>query len=105
VRSEWDTEADAIEAAEAAGKALADSVVGATVERTPTRMRLFAVDGTVSWLDRRGASLVIVLGAPAWSADALAAELWTHPVEAKPPARPAHSPSKNRSSATKRSTS
>jgi hypothetical protein len=105
-RSEWDTEADAIEAAEAAGKALADSVVGATVERTPTRMRLFAVDGTVSWLDRRKSSLVIVLGAPAWAADALADELWRQPAPAKPPGRPpAHSPSKNRSSATKRSTS
>ncbi len=76
-RSEWDTEADAIEAAEAAGKALADSVVGGTVERTPTRMRLFGLDGTVSWIDRKGPSLVIVLGAPVWSADALATEVWT----------------------------
>jgi hypothetical protein len=76
-RTEWDSEADAIEAAEAAGKALAESVVGATVEQTANRMRLFGVDGTVSWLERRGPSLVIVLGAPAWSADALASEVWT----------------------------
>jgi hypothetical protein len=76
-RTEWDSEADAIEAAEAAGKALADSVVGGTVEQTSNRMRLFGVDGTVSWLERRGPSVVIVVGAPAWSAEALANEVWT----------------------------
>jgi hypothetical protein len=76
-RTEWDTEADAIEAAEASGKALADSVVGATIERTATRTRLFGLDGTVSWIDRKGPSLVIVLGAPAWSAAALATEVWS----------------------------
>jgi hypothetical protein len=76
-RTEWDTEADAIEAAEASGKALADSVVGATIERTATRTRLFGLDGTVSWIERKGPSLVIVLGAPAWSAAALATEVWS----------------------------
>jgi hypothetical protein len=76
-RTEWDSEIDAIEAAEAAGKALDDSVVGGTVERSPTRLRLFGVDGTVSWIERKGPSLVIVLGAPVWAADALAAEVWT----------------------------
>ena len=83
-RTEWDSEADAIEAAEAAGKALADSVVGATVEQTANRMRLFGLDGTVSWLERRGPSLVIVLGAPAWSADALASEVWAAMTVAAP---------------------
>jgi hypothetical protein len=83
-RSEWDSEADAIEAAEAAGKALADSVVGGTLEQTANRTRLFGIDGTVSWLDRRGPSLVIVLGAPAWSADALATEVWTATVVGQP---------------------
>jgi hypothetical protein len=75
-RTEWDSEADAIEAAEAAGKALAESVVGATIEQTSTRLRLLGVDGTVSWLERKGPSLVIVVGAPAWAADALGAEVW-----------------------------
>jgi hypothetical protein len=83
-RTEWDSEVDAIEAAEAAGKALDDAVVGGTVERSPTRMRLFGVDGTVSWIERKGPSLVIVLGAPAWSADALAAEVWTATRVGKP---------------------
>lgn len=85
-RTEWDSEVDAIEAAEAAGKALDEAVVGGTVERSPTRMRLFGVDGTVSWIERKGPSLVIVLGAPAWSADALAAEVWTATRVGKPAA-------------------
>jgi hypothetical protein len=76
-RTEWDSEVDAIEAAEAAGKALADAVVGGTIERSATVMRLFGIDGTVSWIERKGPSLVIVLGAPAWSAESLAAEVWT----------------------------
>ncbi|HEX3759295.1 MAG TPA: hypothetical protein VHW23_11335 [Kofleriaceae bacterium] len=85
-RTEWDTEADAIEAAEAAGKALADLVVGGTVDRTANRMRLFGLDGTVSWIERKGPSLVIVLGAPAWSAAALATEVWTATGIARPAA-------------------
>src|SRR5262249_53992167 len=72
---EGDRGVDAIEAAEAAGKALSDAVVGGTVDRAPTRLRLFGIDGTVSWVERRGPSLVIVLGAPAWSATALASEV------------------------------
>jgi len=83
-RTEWDSEIDAIEAAEAAGKALADAVVGGTIEQTSNRMRLLGVDGTVSWLDRKGPSLVIVVGAPAWAADALATEVWTATGIAKP---------------------
>jgi len=93
LRTEWDSEVDAIEAAEAAGKALAASVIGGTVERTGTRMRLAGLDGTVSWLERRGAALVIVLGAPAWSAAALGREVWTATGVAAPgvaaPAAPA----------------
>jgi hypothetical protein len=91
-RTEWDSEIDAIEAAEAAGAALEASLVGATIDRSPTRTRLLGVDGTVSWLERRGPSLVIVLGAPAWSADALATQAWTATRiarPAKPPGNPA----------------
>lgn len=89
-RTEWDTEADAIEAAEATGKALSELVVGGTLDRTANRMRLFGIDGTVSWLERKGPSLVIVVGAPAWSAAALAAEVWTATrIAPAPPAAPA----------------
>lgn len=83
-RTEWDSEADAIEAAEAAGKALADLVVGGTLDRTANRMQLFGIDGTVSWIERKGPSLVIVIGAPAWSAAALATEVWTATGIARP---------------------
>jgi hypothetical protein len=63
-------------------------VVGGTVERSPTVMRLFGIDGTVSWIERRGPSLVIVVGAPAWSAAALATEVWAATSVAQPAARP-----------------
>lgn len=72
----WDSEADAVEAAEAAMRAVDDAVLGATIDRGADRMRWFALDGTVAWVERRGTTLVIVIGAPAWAADALAAELW-----------------------------
>jgi hypothetical protein len=77
VRSEWDTEADAIEAFEAATKALSAAVVGRPLARTANRLALFALDGTQSWLERRGPSLILVLGAPTWAAAALATEAWT----------------------------
>ncbi len=76
-RSEWDSEADAIEAEEAAIKALDASIPGAVVDHGTARTRWLGVDGAVSWVERRGRSLVIVIGAPAWAANALAAEVWT----------------------------
>ena len=99
-RSEWDSEADAIEAAEAAVKAVDAAVVGATIEHGAARTRWLALDGTVAWVERRGRSLAIVIGAPLWAADALAAELWvasralppapavTTKPRPRPPARP-----------------
>ena len=90
-RSEWDSEADAIEAEEAGVKALDAAVTGALVEQTPTRTRWFGIDGTVSWVERRGPSIAIVMGAPAWAANALAAEVWTASRIGPPPpaAKPA----------------
>lgn len=76
-RSEWDSEADAIEAHEAAVKAIDAAVAGAVLEHADTRTRWFGVDGTLSWVERKGPSLVIVHGAPAWAAGALAAQAWT----------------------------
>ena len=68
-RMEWDSEADAIEAAEAATRAIDDLVVGATIERAQTRTRWLGLDGTVSWVERKGPSLAVVVGAPAASRD------------------------------------
>nr|HEX4313035.1 hypothetical protein [Kofleriaceae bacterium] len=75
-RMDWDSEADAIEAAEAATRAVDDLVVGATIERDQARTRWLGLDGTVSWVERKGPSLVMVVGAPAALADSLATEVW-----------------------------
>ncbi|MBL0217832.1 MAG: hypothetical protein IPQ07_28630 [Myxococcales bacterium] len=83
-RSEWDSEADALEAFEAAEKALDHAVTGATIDHVGTRTRWMALDGTVTWIDRRGPSIVMVIGAPAWSAEALATEAWTATTIGKP---------------------
>jgi hypothetical protein len=83
-RSEWDSEADALEAFEASEKALDHAVAGATIDHVGTRTRWMSLDGTVSWIDRKGPSLVMVIGAPAWAAEALAAEVWTISSISKP---------------------
>jgi hypothetical protein len=76
-RTEWDSEPDAIEAHEATVKALDTLVTGSVIEHSTTRTRWFAIDGTVSWVERKGPSVVIAHGVPAWAAAALATELWT----------------------------
>jgi len=79
-RFEWDSEVDAIEAEHAATRALDDALAGGTVERagdTGGRTRWLALDGTEAWVERRGNSLVLAIGVPARSADALAADAWT----------------------------
>jgi hypothetical protein len=76
-RFEWDTEIDAIEAHEAAVRALDDSIAGGTIEHGELRTRWLAIDGTQAWVERRGAAIVIVVGAPSWSAEALVGEAWT----------------------------
>lgn len=104
-RSEWDSEADAVEAFEAAEKALDHLVVGATIDHIGTKTRWLALDGTVTWIERRGPSLVMVIGAPAWSADALGAETWTATgigtpaaAIAKPASKPTSKPKKTQAS-------
>lgn len=91
-RSEWDSEADAIEAAEAIERALDHAVTGATLEHGPNRTRWMGLDGTVAWVERKGPSIVMVIGAPAWAAEGLGAEAWkvtgiAKPVPAAKPAR------------------
>lgn len=76
-RSEWDSEADAIEAAEALGRALDRAVVGTVIDHDDTRTRWLGIDGTVTWVERKGPSVVVVLGAPAWTQAALQTEVWT----------------------------
>ncbi len=89
-RTEWDSEADAIEAAEAIEKALDRWTAGATIDHSFQRTRWMALDGTVSWLERRGPAVVVVVGAPAWTAEALATEVWTVSAVKPPAARPTY---------------
>jgi hypothetical protein len=75
-RTEWDTEVDALEAEEAAVRAVDDAVAGGVVEHTKTRTEWLGVDGTSSFVERRGSSVVIVIGAPSYAAPALATDVW-----------------------------
>lgn len=75
-RSEWDTEADAIEAHEAAVKALDATIAGSVIEHTRTRTRWMSIEGNVSWVERKGPSMILVHGAPVWAAEALLVEAW-----------------------------
>ncbi len=75
-RVEWDSEVDAVEAEEAAVRALDDAVVGAPIEHAPGRTRWLALDGTCAWVERRGGGLVMAIGVPLWAAGPLADEVW-----------------------------
>jgi len=89
-RLDWDTEADAIEAHEAAVKAIDAAVMGGTIEHAANRTRWLALDGRVSWVVRKGPTVIIVHGAPAWAATRLEAELWgTATRVGRPPPPPA----------------
>jgi hypothetical protein len=76
-RFEWDSEPDAIEAHEAAVKALDNAIVGGTVEHGESRTRWLAFDGTATIAERRGTSIVIAHGVPVPLLDAVQGELWT----------------------------
>ena len=77
-RFDWDSEADAIEAHEAAVRALDAAIIGGTAEHSDTRTRWLAVDGNVAFAERRGTSLVLAIGVPARAADAVQRELWAN---------------------------
>jgi hypothetical protein len=77
VRLAWDTEADAIEAHDAAVRAIDQTVPGATLVHDDTQTRWLALDGTVAYVERRGSTVMIGLGIPARLADAVIADAWT----------------------------
>ncbi len=83
-RFEWDSEVDAIEAYDAATRAMADAVLGATVDHGYTQTSWLALDGTFAWVERRGPSLVIAIGVPAWAEPALLDQAWTATGVARP---------------------
>jgi hypothetical protein len=75
LRSTWDSEPDAIEAADALVRALDALVVGVMTERTQNGRRWLGLDGRVAWVERNGVDVTAVIGAPIPLADRLAAEL------------------------------
>ncbi|HTJ41121.1 MAG TPA: hypothetical protein VL463_03470 [Kofleriaceae bacterium] len=75
----WDSDVDAQEATEALVRAL-DAFAGAAAERTDDGGR-WIDDGRVSWVERRGKDVMIVVGCPAPLADDLRAQLWTAPAK------------------------
>jgi hypothetical protein len=77
IRLAWDTEIDAIEAHDAAVRAIDRTTPAATLANDDMQTRWLALDGTVSYVERRGTSLVIGLGIPARLADAVIADAWT----------------------------
>ena len=76
-RSQWDTEVDAIEAHDAAVRALDRTTPGATLDNTNLATRWLALDGTVSFVERRGSAVMIGIGLPARVADAVISDSWT----------------------------
>ncbi|NVB79939.1 MAG: hypothetical protein HOV81_16205 [Kofleriaceae bacterium] len=64
-RYEWDSEIDAIEAYEAAVRALDDTTIGATIDHADARTRWLALDGRTSLVSRQGTRVTIAVGVPA----------------------------------------
>ena len=60
----WDTDADALEFWDAAGRALADLATGVAVEDAPTRAVWMTWQGRVTAVERRGRTIAVVTGAP-----------------------------------------
>jgi hypothetical protein len=77
IRLAWDTEIDAMEAHDAAVLAIDRTTPGATLVNDDRETRWLGLDGTVSYVERRGTSLVIGLGIPVRVADAVIADAWT----------------------------
>jgi hypothetical protein len=70
-RFAWDTEVDAIEAQEAAVRAIDDAILGATTDHDELRTRWLALDGSLAWVERHGTTLEIAIGVPVAMADKL----------------------------------
>jgi hypothetical protein len=76
-RLEWDSEVDAVEAHDACVRAFDKTTPGGTLENTDLATRWLALDGTVSFVERRGSALMIGIGIPVRVADAVIGDAWT----------------------------
>ena len=79
----WDSEVDAIEAFEAAQRALDDTTLGAVAMKTDVVTRWLAMDGTVTFIERDGTHLTMAIGVPAAQTEELAERLRLDPPQAK----------------------
>jgi hypothetical protein len=75
-RLRWDSEVDALEAYEAAVRALDNWIVGPMIEHTPFRSAWLATDGRVSFIEIRESALVIAHEVPLRAARRLPDDLW-----------------------------
>jgi hypothetical protein len=71
----WDSEPDAIEAYDAAQRALDDTTLGAVALETDVMTRWLRLDGKVSFIERQGTHLTMGIEVPATQADDLANRL------------------------------
>ena len=76
-RLQWDTEVDAIEAHDACVRAIDRTTPGATLANDELATRWLALDGTVSFVERRGNTVMIGMGIPLHNADAVITDSWT----------------------------
>jgi hypothetical protein len=71
----WDSEIDAIEAYDAAQRALDDTTYGAVAMKTDVITQWLAIDGTVTFIERQGTHITMAIGGPATQASELAERL------------------------------
>ena len=71
----WDSEVDAIEAFDAAQRALDDTTLGAVAVKTDIMTRWLGLDGTVTFIERQGTHMTMAINVPATQADELAKQL------------------------------
>jgi hypothetical protein len=68
----WDSEVDAIEAFDAAQRALDDTTLGAVALKTDVITHWLALDGTVTFIERQGTHITMGIGVPAPQVEELA---------------------------------
>ncbi|HRC54536.1 MAG TPA: hypothetical protein PKU97_01375 [Kofleriaceae bacterium] len=87
-RLRWDSDEDAAEAYEALVHAVDRWLLGPIVEQSAERTAWLGISGRLSFIERRGAALLLVHAAPLAAAARLSAELWrATPHEHAPPAQ------------------
>jgi hypothetical protein len=84
----WDSEADALEAWDALGKALDAMVTGAGLATTGAELRWIDAEGRITAAERKGDRIAIVVGAPLFQWRGLLAGAWTWKVKPRAASRP-----------------